>query len=144
MGKPKFMNTENNQRHNWLLILLSINIFASILHYTDNFIFFKNYPGLGTNPHVVYIAWLILIPFGIADYIQYRKGNFWLAYLCLCIYSITSIAGLVHYLPAPICEYSLKINALIWFEAITGIALLCFTTYSSLLVKEWCQQNLLN
>ncbi|NJM68840.1 MAG: hypothetical protein HC862_00715 [Scytonema sp. RU_4_4] len=138
------MNTENHQRQTWLLLLLAINIFASILHYTDNFLFFKNYPGLGTNPHVVYIAWLILTPFGLAGYRQYRKGNFWTAYLCLCIYSMTSIGGLAHYLFASMWSFSWKMNALIWFEALAGITLLSFTIYSSLLLKEWRQTKLLN
>jgi hypothetical protein len=61
------MNTENNQHQTWLLILLAMNIFASILHYTDNFIFFDNYPAPNwMNTHSVYIAWLILTPFGLA------------------------------------------------------------------------------
>lgn len=132
------MNIKKNQSQTYLLILLAISIIATILHYTDNFIFFQKYPApTWMYPHHVYIAWLILTPLGVAGYILYTKCAFWAAYLCLCIYSITSIGGLGHYLFAPMSDFSLKMNALIWLEAIAGTALLGFTIYSGLLLQEW-------
>ena len=139
------MNTENNQLYTLLLILLIFNIFASLLHYTDNFLFFDKYPAPDwMTPHSVYIAWLILTPFGIAGYRQYTKGVYGIAYLCLGIYSITSIGGLAHYLFARIGEFSGKMNALIWFEVVTGIILIGFIVYSGLFLKEWSQQKVIN
>lgn len=136
------MNTAKNQRLTLLLILLATNIVATILHYTDNFIAFEKYPAPAwLHPEGVYIAWLILTPLAIAGYFLYTKGAFWFSYLCLWAYSVTSVGGLLHYQFAPIWEFSWKMNALIWFEALAGFALISFTLWSVFWLQEWREQK---
>ena len=128
----------NNQRPTLLLVLLIIGVVTTILHYTDNFLFFDNYP-LPTwiTKASVYLAWLILTPFGIVGYWLYKQRLFWAAYLCLCIYSITGVSSLGHYFYTSMTELSVKMNTLIWLDAISGTALLSFILWSGLVLKEW-------
>jgi hypothetical protein len=132
------MEMENNQRPTLLLVLLIVGIVTTILHYTDNFLFFDNYPVPTwiTKPSV-YVAWLILTSFGIAGYWLYKQRLFWIAYVCLCVYSITGVSSLGHYFYGSLTNFSVKMNTLIWLDAISGTALLSFTLWSGLVLKEW-------
>ncbi|NJK66735.1 MAG: hypothetical protein HC789_15170 [Microcoleus sp. CSU_2_2] len=139
------MNVENKPHQTWLLIGLTINLVATILHYTDNFIFFTNYPApAGMHPQHIWIAWLILVPFAVIGYIQYAKGNFWVAYSCLCVWALTSVGGIAHYFFGSMSDFSLKMHIFIWFEEVTGLALLGFVFWSCLILREWRKERLLN
>jgi hypothetical protein len=139
------MNTVKNQRQTLLLIGLTLNLVATILHYTDNFIFFSKYPApVWMHPHQVWIAWLILAPFAVVGYIQYTKGNYWAAYLCLCVWAVTSIGGIGHYFFGSLSAFSVKMHIFIWFEELTGWMLLGFIFWSGLILKEWRKDQLLN
>lgn len=139
------MNIEKNPRQTWLLIGLSMNLVATILHYTDNFIFFADYPApVWMHSHQVWIAWLILAPFAVVGYIQYAKGNFWVAYLCLCVWAVTSVGGIAHYFFGSLSAFSVKMHIFIWFEELTGWMLLGFIFWSCLILKEWRKEKLFN
>jgi cytochrome b subunit of formate dehydrogenase len=121
-----------------LLILLGINVVSTILHYTDNFVHFDKYPQPAwITPEGVYISWIVLTLFGIAGYFLYVKNAFWAAYLCLVIYAITGISSSAHYFFPATEVISLKMNVLIWLDAIAGTSILCFTLWSALLQREW-------
>jgi hypothetical protein len=138
------MNIGKNQRHIGLMILLIVNLSATILHYIDNFRFFDKYPApVWMQPHHVYTAWLMLAPFSVVGYFLYTKRNFWAAYLCLFIYSLTSVGGIAHYFFGSIADFSTKMHIFIWFEELTGWMLLGFILWSSLILKEWRDQTTL-
>lgn len=138
------MNIAKNQRQTWPLIGLTLNLFATILHYTDNFIFFAKYPApVGMHPHHVWISWLILVPFAVVGCIQYAKSNFWIAYFCLCVWALTSVGGIAHYFFGSVSDFSLKMHIFIWFEELTGLALLGFVFWSCLIMQEWRKEKLL-
>ncbi|OUL23099.1 hypothetical protein BV378_24210 [Nostoc sp. RF31YmG] len=125
------MTTNNQQRQIWLLTLIAINIFASIVHY------FEQYPDPSWfTPQLTDSLWLIMSPFGLAGYYQYIKKAFSSAYLCLYIYIIMSQITLGHYILTPMWFLSLKMNTLILFESITAIPLLVFVAWSQLFLKE--------
>jgi hypothetical protein len=139
------MNFEKNQRQTWLLIGLTINVVATILHYTDNFLFFAKYPApVWMHPNHVWIAWLILVPFVVVGCIQYAKSNFWIAYFCLCVWALTSVGGIAHYFFGSMSDFSLKMHIFIWFEELTGLALLGFVFWSCLILQEWRTEKLVN
>jgi hypothetical protein len=131
------MNNTNNQRHLWLLFLIAINIFASILHYVDNIIFFDQYPEPSWfTPQITDSIWLIMTPLSLAGYYQYIKKAFSSAYLCLYMYIIMSQITLGHYVITPMWHLSLKMNTLILLESVTAIPLLIFVAWSQLFLKE--------
>ena len=139
------MNIAKNQRQTWLLIGLTLNLVATILHYTDNFIFFAKYPApVWMQPHQVWIAWLILAPFAVAGCIQYAKENYLAAYLCLCVWALTSVGGIAHYFFGSLSAFSVKMHVFIWFEELTGWMLLGFIFWSGLILKEWRKDQLFN
>lgn len=129
---------DQKHRQTLLLSLLAINVVATLLHYADNFFFFERYPApTWMHPHHVYIAWLILTPFAVAGYVQYVRQAFWSAYLCLCLYSVTSLGGSAHYFFGSVSTFSLKMHGLIWFEELVGYALVGFIVWSGFILKEW-------
>lgn len=136
----KFMNDYNRRR--LLLILLGINVVATGLHYTDNFLAFSRYPAPAWMlPHQVYQAWLVLTPFAIVGYILYTRRVFLPAYLCLGIYSLTSLGGVAHYLFGNLASFSLKMHSLIWFEQVAGYSLVGFLIGSALILQEWRREK---
>ena len=80
-----------NQRQKLLLAVPIVNVIATGLHYSDNFLAFQRYPApIWMLPHQVYQAWLVLTPFAIGGYILYTRRFFWLAYLCLGIEGVAA------------------------------------------------------
>lgn len=139
---PMTITIDPKNRQTLLLSLLAINVVATIVHYTDNFFFFDQYPAPPSmHPHQVYIAWLLLTPFAVAGYVQYVRQAFWSAYLCLCLYSVTSLGGIAHYFFGSVSVFSLKMHALIWFEQLAGYALLGFIVWSAFILQEWRREN---
>ncbi len=136
------MKIEKNRQKLLLLSILVINLFATMLHYTDNFIFFDRYPApVWMQPYHVYITWLGLAPFALVGYVLYTKRVFWSAYLCLGVFALTSIGGVGHYFFGAIATFSAKMHALIWFEELTGYALIGFLIWSGLILKESRQEK---
>lgn len=131
-----------NQRQRLLLSLLVINVIATGLHYADNFFAFPDYPAPAWMlPRQVYEAWLVLTPFAIVGYILYTKGLFWIAYLCLGVYSLTSLGGVAHYFCGSIANFSLKMHTFIWLEELAGYSLVGFVVWSALLLREWRREK---
>lgn len=136
----------NNQKNRTLLLaLLIINAISTILHYTDNLINYNKYPQPNwITPNSIYLAWIGLTIFGIIGYLFYVKDNFWLAYFCLVIYSITGISSPGHYFYSVQHVFSGKMHLLIWTDAIAGISLLIFILRSALILKEWYKERGVN
>ena len=89
------------------------------------------------NLHHVYIAWLLLTPFAIIGYFLYIKQKYWLAYLCLFIYSDAGAGSMGHYFYVSIADMSWQMNASIALDVIAGISLDLFLFWSAFIAKEW-------
>ncbi len=131
------MNLEVN-RQSLLKLLLIASIISTAIHFTDNYRFIDRYPQPSwiTAPSI-YQSWMILTVIGIVGYWFYKFGKFWIAYLCLIIYSLTGLASSGHYLYGPLSQFSLKMHLFIWTDGLTSLAMLGFVLWSSLLLKEW-------
>ena len=130
----------NSQRQSWLLILLLLNIIASILHYTDNLIYFDLYPEPDWfSPYLTDSIWWLMTPLGIGGFWFYRQKKFQLAYIGLYGYALLSQLTLGHYLISPIWDLSLKMNSLILIESFVAIPFLLFTLISQFFWQEWKQ-----
>ena len=121
-----------------LLTILVFNFISTWLHYTDNALFLERYPGPAWfTPWGIFATVTIMTPVGLLGYLLYTKRMFWLAYLCLGLYSITSLSSPGHYLYPMAKSMSLKMHSLIWLDWAAGLLLICFLLWSSLLAKEW-------
>lgn len=130
--------SDTNKSQKWLLTLLIINIISTILHYTDNFLNFALYPApYWMNMHHVYLAWIGLTPFAIIGYLLYINRKYWLAYLCLFIYSNAGAGSMGHYFYGSITDMSLKMNVSIILDVIAGISLDLFLFWSAFIAEEW-------
>lgn len=121
-----------------LKLILFASIISTAIHFTDNYRFIEHYPQPAwiTAPSI-YQSWIILTITGIIGYWLYRSRQFWFAYPCLSIYSLTGLASPGHYLYGPWSQFSFKMHLFIWTDAITGSAVLGFVAWSFLFLKEW-------
>lgn len=121
-----------------LKLLLIASIISTAIHFTDNYRFIHLYPQPAwiTAPSI-YQFWIVLTVVGIVGYWLYKFRKFWLAYLCLTVYSLTGLASSGHYLYGSLSQFSLKMHLFIWTDGLTGLAVLGFVLWSSLLLKEW-------
>ncbi|WP_193199882.1 hypothetical protein [Nostoc sp. MG11] len=125
-------------RQKILLAIITFNLISTWLHYIDNALFLSQYPGPEwfTSIGVISVV-IVMTPIGLLGYWLYTKGMFWLAYLSLGLYSITSISSPGHYLFPMLAPMSLKMHGLIWLDGVTGLLLISFLLWSSVGLKEW-------
>ncbi|WP_421658111.1 hypothetical protein [Leptothermofonsia sp. ETS-13] len=126
-----------------LKILLMACIFSTALHFTDNYFYIKQYPEPDwITPSSTYTSWLIWTGIGVAGYWLYKSRKFWFAYPCLVLYSFCGLDSLGHYLYGAMSAFSLKMHFLIMIDGLTGAAILGFTLWSGLILKEPFSQSL--
>jgi hypothetical protein len=128
-----------------LLAILVLNLISTWLHYTDNALFVEQYPGPDwfTTAGVFGVV-IVMTPIGLLGYWLYTKGKFWLAYLTLGLYSITSVSSPGHYLYPMVTPMSIKMHSLIWLDGLSGVVLICFVLWSSLIGQEWRSQQVID
>ena len=128
----------NQQSKTWLLSILIFNIAITSMHYTDNAIFLEDYPEPSwITTSGVFISWGIMTSIAIISYWLYAKQNFWSSYLFLSIYSITGLSSPTHYLYGELSQFSVKMHAFIWSDAIAGLLVVGFVTWSILIARQW-------
>jgi hypothetical protein len=121
-----------------LLSIVVFNLISTWLHYTDNAIYVDRYPEPAWfNTIGVFVTVAIMTPIGLLGYWLYRQSRFWLSYMVLGIYSITSISSPGHYLFPGVMAMTPKMHALIWLDAFAGSLLIGFILWSSAIVQEW-------
>ena len=106
--------------------LFAVYSLASLIHFVHNAEFIAIYPNMPQwiTRETVYLAWLGIGSLGLAGLLLWRFKWFALGMLCIGAYGAIGIDGLVHYTLALCGEHTLATNATIWFEVITGFALL--------------------
>ncbi|MGI0493014.1 hypothetical protein ACN4EG_14625 [Alkalinema pantanalense CENA528] len=110
-----------------LLVLVVLNILASVIHYGDNICFFSEYPEPSwLNPHLVDAFWFVMTPFAVLGYWYGVQGWRGWSKIALNVYAIMSLLVLGHYLITPPWHVSLKINAFIFLETIAAIFLIYY------------------
>lgn len=72
---------------------------------------------------------------------MYRIQKYWLAYLCLVIYSFCGIDSLGHYFYGAMSDFSVKMHLLIFADGLTGLAVLGFTFWLGLILKEQIKES---
>ena len=82
------------------------------------------------SPALVYGAWVGATAIGLIGYVLIRC-RYPLAGLCLlAIYGAAGLYGLAHYMLAPLSAHTFMMNASIWLEAGTALALLTMVAVS--------------
>ena len=113
-----------------LLVLLIVNVTASILHYVDNLRFFEAYPEPAwIRPHFIDAFWFVMTPLAVVGFLWFRKGSRWRASASLAAYALMSLLVLGHYRYASPWELSFRVNLFILVEAVAAVVLLGFVLW---------------
>ncbi|HAA27324.1 MAG TPA: hypothetical protein DCE56_06135 [Cyanobacteria bacterium UBA8553] len=121
-----------------LLAIVAVNFISTWLHYTDNALFLNQYPGPEWfTPIGILATVIVMTPIGLLGYWLYIRRSFWLSYLVLGVYSITSVSSPGHYLFPMVAPMSFKMHSLIWLDAVSGLSLIGFLVWSCAVVQEW-------
>lgn len=111
--------------HRSLIALVLLHAAASLLHFVHNATFVRDYPNMPAwiSPAGIYGAWLAeaaLGALGVLLLLRGRRGGL----VLIAIYAVLGLGGLDHYTLAPMSAHTLAMNATIWLETATALALL--------------------
>lgn len=116
-----------------LLSLVLVHAAASLLHFAHNATYLADYPNMPTwlSPIGVYAVWLAEAAVGACGVVLLLRGRS-AGLLLIGIYALLGFAGLDHYTLAPISAHTLAMNATIWLETATAIALLALVAWTAI------------
>lgn len=130
------------KRYLVLKLLIIACIISTAIHFTDNYLYIEKYPQPDwITASSIYISWVIWTAIGVTGYRLYKSGKFSLAYLFLVIYSFCGLGSLGHYLYGAMSEFSMKMHLFIITDGLTGLAILGFTLWSALILKEQFRES---
>jgi hypothetical protein len=123
-----------------LLMLVLLHTAASLLHFAHNATYLADYPNMPTwlSPRGVYGAWLAEAAIGAAGVWLWLRGRV-VGLAMVAVYAVLGLGGLDHYTLAPMSAHTIAMNATIWLESATGIALL---VSAGLMFKRTTEQRL--
>src|SRR5437764_8652860 len=116
-----------------LRVILAATMASTAVHYTDNVLRVRLYPGAPGIPDtvariVIVVAWLVLTAVGLIGYRRYTERRYWAARACLLVYSLTGLISLGHFL------VGVPQVSWIWFvfigtDTLTGLAMWIFVAW---------------
>ncbi|MBA3358096.1 MAG: hypothetical protein H0U20_01425 [Thermoleophilaceae bacterium] len=108
---------------------------VSIVHYTDNYFSYDQFPQASTGPSpsrsVVGVSWFIFTAFGLAGYALFRRGQVRRASAFLALYSISGTIGIGHYSAAGMTDAVWWRQAHVIADIVLGLAVLGFAVWAS-------------
>jgi hypothetical protein len=111
-----------------LWFLIALYSVASLLHFIHNAEYIAFYPNMPQwiTSATVYKAWLGIAAVGIAGIGFLKIGWSVVGAILVAAYGALGIDGLAHFSLALCSQHSLAANLTIWFEVLTGAALMFF------------------
>lgn len=110
-----------------LLILVGLNILASLLHYGHNMLFFAQYPEPAwISTGKIDRFWFFMTLFALLGCYWHLKGARWKATVSLIAYGLMSSLVLGHYLYGSFFQISFQIHLFIWIETLCAMALMAY------------------
>jgi hypothetical protein len=116
-----------------LPVLFWTAVVVSIVHYTDNFANYSDYPhGTGPEPSagVVLGAWFVLTPFGLAGWWLYMHGQIRTGAMLLIVYSTSGLVGIGHYTVAGMTDEPAWRQAHVVADVLLGVGVFTFALWS--------------
>lgn len=124
-----------------LLALVLVHAAASLLHFAHNATYLADYPNMPTwlSPMGIYAVWLAEAAVGACGVMLFLRGRS-AGLVLIGVYAALGFGGLDHYALAPISAHTVAMNATIWLETATGVALLACV--SLVFVNRWSAPRL--
>lgn len=127
----------------WLSTILLANLISTGIHYWDNYVYFDQYPvPAWITLNVVWISWLLFTIIGVLGYWLYCQQKWYLAYICILIYTVTGASTPLHYLYAPMSHFIMRMNISIVSDGFLSLLLIIFLFWSLVIAKEWQQKKI--
>ena len=115
------------QQHKSLLLLLLLNLLASVLHYVHNVIYFQHYPETDwLSAHIVDYVWFLMTFIGLAGVIALINIRLSIAKACFNLYALLNMLSLLHYAVDSDNVMTVAMHSFIWLEALCAAALLYY------------------
>ena len=114
--------------------ILAGAVLVSIVHYTDNYVNFDDYPPAKNPPAsaaLVLGAWFAFTAAGVAGYLLFRRRPSDLALLLLAAYSGSGLIGIGHYLVAGATSMPWWRQAHVCLDIASGIAMFSFVIWAA-------------
>jgi quercetin dioxygenase-like cupin family protein len=115
----------NSLAHRLLAALVLAHTAASLVHFVHNAAFLGDYPNMPVwiSPAAIYGVWLAEAAVGVLGLLLLLRGRK-AGLVLIVVYALLGLGGLDHYTLAPVSAHTLAMNATIWLETATAIALL--------------------
>jgi hypothetical protein len=118
-----------------LTAIFAVAVVVSIVHYTDNYVNYDDYPQPRTGPNpsetVVFGAWFAFTAAGLAGYLLFRRSPSNLALLLLAAYSGSGLVGIGHYLVPGATSMPWWRQAHVSLDIASGIAMFSFALWTA-------------
>jgi hypothetical protein len=118
-----------------LTALLGLAVLVSIVHYTDNYVNYDDYPqptsGPAPSQSLVLAAWFPFTAAGLAGYVLFRRSASNLALLLLAAYSGSGLVGIGHYLVPGATSMPWWRQAHVCLDIACGIAVIAFAMWAA-------------
>jgi hypothetical protein len=117
-----------------LSVIFAVAVVASIIHYTDNYVNFDDYPPAKNAPAsaaLVLGAWFAFTAVGLAGYLLFRRRPSDLALLLLAAYSGSGLIGIGHYLVPGATSMPWWRQAHVCLDVASGIAMFSFVIWAA-------------
>jgi hypothetical protein len=118
-----------------LTAILAVAVVVSIVHYTDNYVNYHDYPQSKTLPNpssaLVVGAWFGFTALGLAGYLLFRRNPSNPALLLLAAYSGSGLVGIGHYLVPGATSMPWWRQAHVCLDIASGIAVFSFTLWDA-------------
>jgi hypothetical protein len=114
--------------------IFAIAVAVSIVHYTDNYLNFDDYPqaprGVPSSAALVLGAWFVFTAAGLAGYLLFRRRPSNLALVLLAVYSGSGLVGIGHYLVRGATSMPWWRQAHVSLDIACGIAMFSFAMWA--------------
>ncbi len=123
-----------------LTAILAVAVVTSIVHYTDNYLAFDQYPKSDTGPNItadtIWISWVILTAAGVGGYLLYRRRQIRAAVSLLAVYSLSGLVGIGHYSAPGMSQLAWWRHLHIGVDIACGVAVFAFAVWSARRVRR--------
>ena len=118
-----------------LSVILGVAVVVSIIHYTDNYVNYHDFPQSRTLPNpsaaLVLGAWFAFTAAGLAGYLLFRRTPSNLALILLAAYSGSGLVGIGHYVVPGATSMPWWRQAHVCLDITSGIAVFSFAIWAA-------------
>jgi hypothetical protein len=118
-----------------LSVILAVAAVVSIIHYTDNYLNYHDFPQSRTLPNpsaaLVLGAWFAFTAAGLVGYVLFRRAPSNLALILLAAYSGSGLVGIGHYLVPGATSMPWWRQAHVCLDITCGIAVFSFALWAA-------------